>query len=92
MVVFKDSKIKSIPVAYMIHKSKKGLKIIDKLNKIIVLTDFSKKKLIQAKFPENKIIIKPNFLSEKINIKIRKKKMILFTHRDSRKKRDFGFA
>ena len=71
---FQDSKIKSIPVAYMIHKSKKGLKIIDKLNKIIVLTDFSKKKLIQAKFPESKIIIKPNFLSEKINIKIREKK------------------
>jgi len=71
---FQNSIIKSIPVAHMINKTKKGLKIIEKLNKIIVLNDFAKNKFIQAKFPENKIVVKPNFISNEMNIKINEKK------------------
>lgn len=71
---FQNSIIKSIPVSYMINKTKRGLNIINKLNKLIVLTDFAKKKFLEAKFPENKIIIKPNFMSKKFNIEIKQKK------------------
>jgi len=71
---YQNSKIKSIPVAYMINKTNKGLKIIDKLNKIIVLNSFAKKKFMEAKFPENKIKVKPNFISKYTGIIINEKK------------------
>ena len=70
---FQNSIIKSIPVSYLINKTKRGLNIINKLNKLIVLTDFAKKKFLEAKFPENKIIIKPNFISSKSDIEINHK-------------------
>ena len=59
---YKGSFIKSIPVALMIKFYKKGLSLVDRINRFIVLTNFSKKKLLQAKFPNNKISIKPNFV------------------------------
>ena len=71
---YQNSKIKSIPVAYMINKTNKGLKIIEKLNKIIVLNSFAKNKFIEAKFPENKIKVKPNFISKHTSITINEKK------------------
>jgi len=70
---FQNSIIKSIPVSFMINKTERGLNIINKLNKLIVLTGFAKKKFLEAKFPENKIIIKPNFISGKFDIEIENK-------------------
>ena len=59
---YQGSKIKSLPVSFAIDKSKKGLSIINKINKLIVLTEFSKNKFLEANFPENKITVKPNFI------------------------------
>ena len=83
---FQNSIIKSIPVAHMINKTKKGLKIIEKLNKIIVLNDFAKNKFIEAKFPENKIVVKPNFMSNEMNNQINEKNDFIYASRLSEEK------
>ena len=66
---YQNSKLKSIPVSLMINNSNKGLSIVNKLNKIIVLSEFAKKKFLEANFPKNKIVIKPNFIFDKIKCK-----------------------
>ena len=58
---YQNSRIKSLPISLMIKKNNKGLSLLDKLNKIIVVSKFNKKKFLEANFPENKIVIKPNF-------------------------------
>ena len=71
---YQNSIIKSIPVSLMIQKYSKGLKLLKKINKIIVLTEFSKKKFLKINFPENKIVVKPNFIFNnfKFNPEIKK--------------------
>jgi len=66
---YQNSKLKSIPVSLMINNSNKGLSIVNKLNKIIVLNEFAKKKFLEANFPKNKIVVKPNFIFDKIKCK-----------------------
>lgn len=66
---YQNSKLKSIPVSLMINSSNKGLSVVNKLNKIIVLSEFAKKKFLEANFPKNKIIVKPNFILDKIKCK-----------------------
>jgi len=66
---YQNSKLKSIPVSLMINNSNKGLSIVNKLNKIIVLSEFAKKKFLEANFPKNKIVVKPNFIFDKIKCK-----------------------
>jgi len=71
----------------MIKNYKKGLSLINRINRFIVLTDFSKKKLLEAKFPENKISIKPNFVSNySRSYSHIKKKGFLFASRLSEEK------
>jgi len=71
---YQNSIIKSIPVAFMIQKYRKGLNLLKKVNKVIVLTEFSKKKFLEINFPENKIAVKPNFIFNnfKFNPEIKK--------------------
>jgi glycosyltransferase involved in cell wall biosynthesis len=59
---YQNSIIKSIPVSFMIQKYRKGLNLLKKVNKFIVLTEFSKKKFLEINFPANKIAVKPNFI------------------------------
>jgi len=66
---YQNSKLKSIPVSLMINNSNKGLSVVNKLNKIIVLSEFAKKKFLEANFPKNKIVVKPNFIFDKIKCK-----------------------
>ena len=66
---YQNSKLKSIPVSLMINSSNKGLSVVNKLNKIIVLSEFAKKKFLEANFPKNKIIVKPNFILDNIKCK-----------------------
>ena len=66
---YQNSKLKSIPVSLMINSSTKGLSVVNKLNKIIVLSEFAKKKFLEANFPKNKIIVKPNFILDNIKCK-----------------------
>ena len=71
---YQNSIIKSIPVAFMIQKYRKGLNLLKKVNKVIVLTEFSKKKFLEINFPENKIAVKPNSIpiNFKFNTEIKK--------------------
>lgn len=62
---YQQSIIKSFAVSLMIRKYNKGLSLINKINKFIVLTEFSKKKFLDNKFPSNKIAVKPNFIINK---------------------------
>jgi len=84
---YQNSILKSIPVALMINKYKRGLTLAKKVSKFIVMTDFSKKKLLQINFPENKIVIKPNFLFDiKTNPSLFLKKGFLYASRLSEEK------
>lgn len=71
---YQDSRIKSIPVSLMIKRYNKGLSLLKKINKVITLTKFTKKKFLEANFPENKLSIKPNFIFDNIIIKSNVKK------------------
>ena len=71
---YQNSKIKSIPVSLMIQKYRKGLKLLKKVNKFIVLTEFSKKKFLEINFPENKIAVKPNFIPNNFKFNTETKK------------------
>ncbi len=65
---YKDSIIGSIDVAGMV-KFYNRKKHLDKVNRFICLTEFSKKKFIQSGFPANKISVKPNFVKNQLNTK-----------------------
>ena len=59
---YQNSHIKSLPVAKMIDDNQKKNTWSKKINRFIVLTNFAKKKFLQANFPEEKIRVKPNFI------------------------------
>lgn len=84
---YQNSRIKSLPISLMIKKNNKGLSLLDKLNKIIVVSKFNKKKFLEANFPENKIVIKPNFFLNNLNVRPSiKKKGFLYASRLSEEK------
>ena len=84
---YQNSLIKTIPVALMIKKYNKGLYLINKIHKFIVLTSFAKKKLLEANFPKNKIIIKPNFINKiQVTNGLKKKSSFLYASRLSEEK------
>ena len=65
---YQDSFIKTLPVTnllFNLKKKKKGLKI----DKLIALTKFGKKKFIEFGIPENKLTVKPNFINESKQVK-----------------------
>ena len=64
---YQSSRLKSIPVAKMINYNRKRNILNNKINRFIALTDFAKKKFIQANFNKNKIFVKPNFIPTKIS-------------------------
>jgi glycosyltransferase involved in cell wall biosynthesis len=71
---YQNSAIKSIPVAMMIKKYNKGLALINKINKFIVPTKFSKNQFTKIGFNKNKIVIKPNFIINDLSSHISKNK------------------
>ena len=71
---YQNSAIKSIPVAMMIKKYNKGLALINKINKFIVPTKFSKNQFTKIGFNKNKIVIKPNFIINDLSSYISKNK------------------
>lgn len=58
---YRNSILGSLSVARMVayHRKRKTWK--DKVNRFIALTDFAKSKFVEAGFPDQKIIVKPNF-------------------------------
>jgi glycosyltransferase involved in cell wall biosynthesis len=59
---YRNSRVYSLPVAFMeyLHWVKKTW--VDKVDAYIALTEFGKKKFIEAGLPSEKIFVKPNFL------------------------------
>ena len=60
---YKNSKIKTLFISRLLKRKKN---LLNKIDKFITLTEFTKQKFIEANVPADKLIIKPNFLSKKI--------------------------
>ena len=82
---FKDSKIKSFIISKLINKRSD---LLTTITKFITLTEFAKQEFSQYIIPQDKLIIKPNFLSSSDNkIKsIVKKKNAIYASRISKEK------
>jgi len=57
---FQNSNIKSYIVSKLINRKKD---LLSKITKFITLTEFTKKEFLSKGLPENKLVIKPNFLN-----------------------------
>ena len=64
---YQDSLIKTLPVVNLISTFRKK-KIWNKMNKLIVNTEFAKKKFISFGIPEDKLAVKANFIEEDYKI------------------------
>ncbi len=66
---YKNSIPGTFAVAKMVfyHRSKGTWR--EKVDRFIALTDFAKNKFVEAGFPEEKIVVKPNFVEDPLNIK-----------------------
>ena len=84
---FNNSKIQTFFISKIINKNKKNI-LFKNIDKFIALTEFTKKKFIDAKVPIDKLLIKPNFLSNKeINFQsITNKQNAIFASRISKEK------
>lgn len=60
---YRDSALQTIPVAAMIGVNKTLHTWKTKVNQYIALTEFAKQKFMESGIPEEKITVKPNFLS-----------------------------
>ena len=59
---YRDSRIGSLVVADMVQTHRKRETWNEKVNIFIALTEFSKKKFVQAGFPSERLHVKPNFI------------------------------
>ncbi len=67
---YRNSMIGSFAVARMVDHHRKNGTWQDKVNRFIALTKFARKKFVEANFPKDKIIVKPNFvLDNNVSIK-----------------------
>lgn len=82
---FQNSNIKSYIVSKLINRKKD---LLSKITKFITLTEFSKKEFLSKGLPENKLVIKPNFLNiTSSNIKpFSEKKNAIYASRISKEK------
>lgn len=82
---YKNSTIKSYFISKILNQNKK---ILNKVDKFITHTTFTKNTFIRHGIPKNKLIIKPNFIKKK-KLKIRtisQKNKIVFASRISKEK------
>ncbi|MEH6504173.1 MAG: glycosyltransferase family 4 protein [Cycloclasticus sp.] len=61
---YKDSVIGTFAVARMVEKHRALGTWKHKVNRFIALTEFARNKFIEAGFPANKIVVKPNFTED----------------------------
>ncbi|MEO0246661.1 MAG: glycosyltransferase family 4 protein [candidate division WOR-3 bacterium] len=59
---YKNSHILSLPIAKTISEIRKNSYLFSHIDAFICLTNFQKKKYIEAGFPQEKFFIKPNFI------------------------------
>ena len=63
---YRGSRVQTAAVAYMVWSHRRKATWNDQIDAYIALTEFSRRKFIQAGLPANKIVIKPNFLNEEM--------------------------
>lgn len=85
---YQNSFIKTLPVTNLLFNFKKK-KLWSKIDKLIALTKFGKKKYIEFGIPENKLTVKPNFIDESKKVENSnpaKEEFILYIGRLNREK------
>jgi glycosyltransferase involved in cell wall biosynthesis len=60
---YRDSRVGSLAVARMIDTHRRQGTWATKVDRFIVLTEFGKEKFIEAGFPSEKLMVKPNFIN-----------------------------
>lgn len=64
---YRGSRVQTVPLVTMISLNRMLGTWGNKVNRYIALTEFSKRKFIEGGIPEDKITVKPNFISTKDN-------------------------
>jgi|TARA_B100000959_G_scaffold151852_1_gene159203 glycosyltransferase involved in cell wall biosynthesis len=84
--IYRNSYFGTASLAWMInyHKNKDTWK--NKIDRIIILTQFAKKKFIEAGFSAKNLVVKPNFIPDPITSPVEKKPFCLFVGRLSPEK------
>lgn len=83
---YRDSRIGSFLVAYMVQTHRKRKTWQKKIDRFIALTEFAKKKFIQAGLPPERIEVKPNFIHPDPGTGYGNSKYALFVGRISKEK------
>jgi len=60
---YRDSRIQTAAVAYMVTSHRRARTWTEQVDAYIALTEFSRRKFVQAGVPAEKIFVKPNFLN-----------------------------
>ena len=66
---YRNSVLGTCAVARMVENHRRKQTWHNKVDRFIVLTDFARKKFVEGGFPENKIVVKPNFCKKRENKK-----------------------
>ena len=66
---YRNSVFGTCAVARMVENHRRKQTWHNKVDRFIVLTDFARKKFVEGGFPENKIVVKPNFCKKPENKK-----------------------
>lgn len=78
---YRDSRIQTFALARMVEKHRKLGTWSTKIDAYIALTNFSKIKFVEGGLPEDKIIVKPNFLSSDLGFNYNTQNYFLFAGR-----------
>lgn len=78
---YRDSKLQTFSLARTIEKNRKWSTWNNKIDLYITLTEFAKNKFIEGGLPEDKLKVKPNFLSEDPGINNNTQNHFLFAGR-----------
>lgn len=78
---YRNSKLQTYALARIIEKNKEWGTWQNNVDKYLVLTNFAKKKFVDGGLPEDKLIVKPNFLFEDPGINNNSQNYFLFAGR-----------
>lgn len=84
--VYRNSLLQTAVVAHMVEHNKKNRTWFKYVDQFICLTNFQKQILVKGGLPEEKISVKPNFVSSKLIKKKRFEKFALFIGRFTEEK------
>lgn len=84
--VYRGSRVATFVLANMIEYHKRRGTWNNKVDRFIALTQFSKRKFVEAGIEEKKIIVKPNFMNEPNQSQPDRKQFVLFVGRLTKEK------